>query len=353
MDNKFKGLYVEYHILQSFPVTCLNRDDVGAPKSAIVGGVPRARVSSQSWKRAVRQQMHDFGMNIGIRTKCMQKIIYEKCIELGAKEALALNCSKFASELYVKKIDTDGYSDVLVFITQKEAMAISEYMKSINFDTNQIDKTKLKKIIKNNVCSVSDGLDIALFGRMVAKDQDLNLEAASSFAHAISTHKVVSEIDFFTALDDLADKQGSAHMGSLEFNSATYYRYISINLGQLYDTLNGEGIIEAIEKFTKSLYLAIPSARQSTQSGSCFWDFARVYIRKGQRLQVPFDKAVTKAFDGGYLEESKKILCGYLDKKEKLSGSLFGLKYKADYGDDENFSIDDLCSDLTTSILKE
>ena len=49
---------IEMHILQSFPVTCLNRDDVGAPKSAYFGGVSRARVSSQSWKRAIRQLRH-------------------------------------------------------------------------------------------------------------------------------------------------------------------------------------------------------------------------------------------------------------------------------------------------------
>jgi CRISPR system Cascade subunit CasC len=346
MNNIFKGLYVEYHILQSFPVTCLNRDDVGSPKSAVIGGVPRARVSSQSWKRAVRQQMHDLGINIGFRTKYMNKIINDCCIELGANKELASECAKYATELYVKKIDTEGSSDVLVFITQKEAKAIANYMLSVDFDTNKIEKKDLKKVIKNNVCSVADGLDIALFGRMVAKDQDLNLEAAASFSHAISTHKVVPEIDFFTALDDLSDKQGSAHMGSLEFNSATYYRYISINLGQLYDTLHGVGVLEAVEQFTKALYLAIPSARQSTQSGSCFWDFSRVYIRKGQRLQVPFEKAVSKSIGGGYLEESKKNLCSYLDKKEKISGSLFGLKYKHDFGEDETFSIDDLCNEL-------
>ena len=63
--NKFTNFRVEFHILQSFPVSCLNRDDVGAPKSALIGGVERARVSSQCWKRAVRLEFRhtrDFGL---------------------------------------------------------------------------------------------------------------------------------------------------------------------------------------------------------------------------------------------------------------------------------------------------
>jgi CRISPR system Cascade subunit CasC len=52
-ENSFRNLRVEYHILQAFPVSCLNRDDVGAPKTAMVGGTQRARVSSQCWKRQV------------------------------------------------------------------------------------------------------------------------------------------------------------------------------------------------------------------------------------------------------------------------------------------------------------
>jgi len=47
--------HIELHILQSFPVSCLNRDDLNSPKTAVFGGVQRARVSSQCWKRAIRE----------------------------------------------------------------------------------------------------------------------------------------------------------------------------------------------------------------------------------------------------------------------------------------------------------
>ena len=47
--------HLELHIIQSVPVACLNRDDLNSPKTAIFGGVQQARVSSQSWKRAIRE----------------------------------------------------------------------------------------------------------------------------------------------------------------------------------------------------------------------------------------------------------------------------------------------------------
>src|SRR5690625_7884716 len=113
-------------------------------------------------------------------------------------------------------------------------------------------------------------------------------------------------------------------MGSLEFNSATDYRYIMLDLCQLAQTL-GEDIDlkPAIEAFTTALFVAVPNARQTTQSGASPWEFARVMVRKGQRLQVPFETAI-KANKGGFLEPSIAALKTYLDKKENMMGSLFG-----------------------------
>jgi CRISPR system Cascade subunit CasC len=177
----------------------------------------------------------------------------------------------------------------------------------------------------------------------------MNVEAAASFAHAISTHRVSNEVEFFTALDDLAQEPGSAHMGSLEFNSATYYRYISLDLGQLAQTLGADDLKKAIAAFTQALFVAVPSARQTTQSGASPWEFARVLVRKGQRLQVPFEQPV-KAQGAGFLQPSVQELKAYLDKKEKLAGSLFGKLAAYDFGEDENFSIDALVAALQSHV---
>ncbi len=235
--------------------------------------------------------------------------------------------------------------------------SLKKYFKAAGFKADVvITQTKPEKQAKELAAIIGktekhiDALDIALFGRMVAQAATLNVEAAASFAHAISTHKVANEVEFFTALDDESKELGSAHMGSLEFNSATYYRYVSLNVGQLWETLAGQNIPEAIECFVKALYSAVPAARQATQSGASHWEFARILVRKGQRLQVPFETPVVKSSNGGFLESSKKDLCAYLDKKEKLSGSLFGKIKSCDFGDDEDFNIDKLIECIITAL---
>lgn len=279
--NPFRNTRIEYHILQSFPVTCLNRDDVGAPKTAIVGGNTRARVSSQCWKREVRLAMQDFDIKLGIRTKKIADFVAKASVERGASLEQGAECGKVISDAFSK--------DTLFFFSESEAKGFADYAQEKSFDSTKLNDKELQKVAKKTLNPAIDGLDIALFGRMVAQANELDIEAAASFSHAISTHKVSNEVEFFTALDDLSEEQGSAHMGSLEFNSATYYRYVSLDLGQLWASLSGNGLDKAIEAFTKALFVAVPSARQTTQSGASPWEFAKIFVRKGQRLQVPFE----------------------------------------------------------------
>lgn len=372
--NKFTGQIVEFHILQSFPVSCLNRDDVGTPKSATVGGASRARVSSQCWKRQVRLVMHELGITHGSRTKLISEMVAKACRAEGATGEQAKACGDKIERIFIKKktekqpkkgsediIDTPASgdkSDTLLFLSPNEITLLAKAFRNENFDPDKVITQKdAKKQAKQmaaligDVSQTVDAVDIALFGRMVAQAAELNIEAACSFSHAISTHKSSSEVEFFTALDDLQTENdaGSAHMGSLEFNSATYYRYISLNLGQLYDSLAGQHLSESIEAFTKALFLAVPSARQTTQSAASPWEFAKVFVRKGQRLQVPFETTV-KAKDGGFLQPSIDELKAYLAKKEKLAGSLFAKQAEYTFGEDENFSIDDLVTALKSHV---
>ncbi|GHV71413.1 type I-E CRISPR-associated protein Cas7/Cse4/CasC [Spirochaetia bacterium] len=367
-ENPFRNLRVEYHILQSFPVSCLNRDDVGAPKTAIVGGTNRARVSSQCWKRQVRLALRDdFGIKIGNRTKMISTLIENACKAEGATETQAKECGEKIEKIFTKKEsasdDEAGKTDTLIFLAPAEVALIAQKFKENKFNAKDVIKqSDAKKQAKELAGIIGesklknaqnlDGLDIALFGRMVAQAAELNVEAAASFSHAISTHKVSNEVEFFTALDDFSTDQGSAHMGILEFNSATYYRYISLDIGQLYETLgDGEFISRAVEAFTKALYIAVPSARQTTQSGASPWEYAKVFVRRGQRLQVSFEKAVKpKERDGGFLAGSIDELREYLRVKEKNYGSLFGKISEFDFGKDEKFSIDDLAAGIQKAV---
>ncbi len=348
MNNSLKNTRIEFHILQSFPVTCLNRDDVGAPKSAIVGGVSRARVSSQCWKRQVRLSLPNFGIKLGIRTKKVAELVAKHCLQAGASDLQATTCAAKIADLLA--------DDTLLFISDSESAAFAGYAQKADFDADKIKDKELSKVAKKALTPAVDALDIALFGRMVAKAADMNVEAAASFSHAISTHKVTNDVEFFTALDDLQTEPGSAHMGSLEFNSATYYRYISLDLGQLAQTLgqddlpaSSENLQQAIAAFTKALFVAVPSARQTTQSGASPWEFAKVLVRQGQRLQVPFETPV-KAEQGGYIQPSVTQLKAYLAKKENLSGSLFGKLGDYEWGERDDYNIDQLIHDLQSHV---
>jgi|TARA_B100001964_G_scaffold238591_1_gene304362 CRISPR system Cascade subunit CasC len=381
-QNPYHNINVEFHILQSFPVTCLNRDDVGAPKTAVVGGTTRARVSSQCWKRQVRLAMREFGANLGKRTKLISGLIANECKIKGATQDEAQSCGDKVEQIFIKKatdakksknkkgdevqeeskveeVVSGDKTDTLLFLSPKEVSILANAFKKARFKPDKVikqkDAKKQAKELENIIGKPDqniDALDIALFGRMVAQAATLNVEAAASFAHAISTHKVTNEIEFFTALDDRSEEQGSAHMGSLEFNSATYYRYVSLNVGQLWRTLLGQNIPEAVECFIKALFVAVPSARQTTQSGASPWEFARIFVRKGQRLQVPFQTAV-KPQNGGVLAPSKIEMCNYLVKKEKLAGSLFGKIRSFDFGEDEDFNIDNLIESIKSAIAED
>jgi CRISPR system Cascade subunit CasC len=338
--NPLKNTRIEFHILQSFPVTCLNRDDVGAPKTAMVGGVPRARVSSQAWKRPVRLAMQEYGAKLGVRTKHIAELIAQACIVKGADEEQANACGE-AIASHISK-------DTLLFFTETEAQAFADYASEDAFDASKLKDKETHKVAKKALNLALDGIDIALFGRMVAQAAELNVEAASSFSHAISTHKVANEVEFFTAVDDdpmgIREDSGSAHMGSLEFNSATYYRYVSLDLGQLYQSLNGQNMAGAIESFVKALYVAVPTARQTTMAGLSAWDYAKVLVRKGQSLQASFDNPV-KAKGEGYLAPSIEALNADLAKKEHMAGSLFGKQAEIELPPS---NLDDLIAQLQT-----
>jgi len=357
--NQFTGNVVEYHVLQAFPVTCLNRDDVGAPKSAVVGGTTRARISSQCWKREVRMAMRDLGVKIAPRTKMIRALVAEKCKELGATEQKADRCGEKIEKIFIKTSSPEATddaeakekTDTLLFLSDHEVTLLADAFKEKKFDPEKVitqsdikkQAKEVEKILHKKFNASLDGLDIALFGRMVAQAAELRVEAAASFSHAISTHRVKNEVEFFTAMDDYNQDPGAAHMGSLEYNSATYYRYIGVNLGQLWESLQGNDIGAAMVAFTKALFTAVPSARQTSQTGYCPWQFARVLVREGQRIQAPFETPV-KAEEGGYVNPSIKTLTNFLDSQEKLWGGMYGKKASFDYGESGDGGIDELIS---------
>ncbi|MDF7807595.1 type I-E CRISPR-associated protein Cas7/Cse4/CasC [Pontiellaceae bacterium B12219] len=297
---------LELHILQSFPVTCLNRDDVGAPKSAIFGGQQRARVSSQCWKRAIREQAAEFesGLFTGKRghfiaealttALCELEVEPEKAKEVGEEIATFVG-KKNAKSKAVHK------TDVALFFSKGEIAAIASMAKEQLDENGSVDFKKggLKKCIE--AADVKDLGDISIFGRMVASDHTLMLEGAGMFSHALSTHKVSNEIDFFSAVDDMSheDDEGAGHIGTLEFNSACYYRYIALNLDLLRDEdhlshFTEEEFKAVVDTFIRASILAVPNARKNSMMGFNPPEYVLGTIRQGQPVSLvnAFEEAV-------------------------------------------------------------
>lgn len=311
-----KRLYVDFHVLQTVPPSCINRDDTGSPKTAVYGGVTRARVSSQAWKHAMRKAFAEECLlddaDVGSRTK--------KVAELVAKEIAALAPEADAAKLARKALDNAGIKNdekgtkALFFMSQAQAKALAEVAV-----TGSTDKKEYKKAL-----GAAPSADMALFGRMVADDPSLNYDAAAQVAHSISTHAVQNEYDYFTAVDDCAaeDNAGAGHLGTVEYNSATLYRYAAVNVLELVQHLGAEKAAEVVRSFGEAFIRSMPTGKQNTFANRTLPDAVYVTIREDQPVNLcgAFERAVGRSAEG-YAEPSKKALQAYALKLYAIYGA--------------------------------
>lgn len=309
MDSK-KRIYLDIHILQTVPPSCVNRDDTGSPKTARYGGVTRARVSSQAWKRAVRLMFRDMFPKdeVGIRTKRAVELVKERITALkpdaDKPEKLAADALSNAG---VKLAKDNAGTDALFFLSAAQASALAKLAVA-----GENDKNAYKQALKDN-----PSVDIALFGRMVASDPSLNYDAAAQVAHAISTHEVRNEFDYFTAMDDLApeDNAGAAHLDTTEFNSCTMYRYATAGIHELAGHLGAEEAVRAAVNFVRAFCLSMPTGKQNSFANRTAPEAAYVTIRGDQPVNLAgaFERPV-RSFAGGYEELSEEALAAYAQK---------------------------------------
>lgn len=322
---------IELHLLQSFPFTCLNRDDVGAPKTAYFGGVQRARVSSQSWKRAIRERAFELAPEYfaGKRGHYHSEALRDKLIELGVDASKAQNWAVEALTAMSKKGKNDGQSAVALYLSPLEIETIATELVQAAAESKkgEIDKKMVAKAVKN--AKKRDFADVSIFGRMIAEDHSLMLEGAGMFAHALSTHEAANEIDFFSAVDDTkpTDDAGAGHIGVLEANSACYYRYVGLNVDLLFDDEHLGKVDDADKKaalkaFLRAVLEAVPKARKNSMFGYSLPEYALGLARNGQPLSLvnAFETPVTAGKDGGYLEKSVAKLEAHREKLVKTYG---------------------------------
>jgi CRISPR system Cascade subunit CasC len=265
--------FIQLHLLTNYAPSNLNRDDLGRPKTAKMGGVDRLRISSQSLKRAWRTSeiFEEFlGDKIGVRTKKFGVEVYEHLVDAGVLDSKA---KKWAQEIAsqfgkLKKDEKDkpliGLEiEQLVHIAPKEQTSVFALADILVREDRAPEKEDLELLRKD-----IEAVDIALFGRMLASSPKYNVEAAAQVAHAITVNRITVEDDYFTAVDDLnkhEEDAGSAHIGESGFGSGVFYTYICINKTLLVENLGNEELSnKAIKALTEVAATVAPSGKQNS-----------------------------------------------------------------------------------------
>jgi CRISPR system Cascade subunit CasC len=287
--------FIDIHILQTVPPSNINRDDTGSPKTAIYGGVRRARVSSQAWKRATRvafQERLD-RHDLGVRTKRIVELLAHEIrtrrpdLDAEAADLAASTLKAVGFDIKAPKPDAIEESTYLVFLSRRQI----ENLASAAIDAAAADDvpTALKDAKVKELADRDHSVDIALFGRMVANQADISVDAAAQVAHAISVHPVETEFDYFTAVDDTntEEQTGAGMIGTVEFNSSTLYRYATVNIDHLMANL-GDAVAarRAVEAFLECFVRSMPTGKQNTFANRTLPEAVVVQVRDSQPVNL-------------------------------------------------------------------
>lgn len=295
--------FIQLHVLTSYPPANLNRDDLGRPKTAKMGGVDRLRVSSQSLKRHWRTSdifQSALENHLGTRTKLLGTKIYAEMVAQGVAEKKALEWAKIIAGVFGKNKSNkkDPLEELeieqLVHIGPNEQTAVDALVATLIAEQRAPEQEELNLLRKDNQAA-----DVALFGRMLASNTRFNTEAACQVAHALSVHPVVIEDDYFTAVDDLnslQDDAGSAHIGETGFAAGLFYSYICINRDLLVENLNGDEELarRAIKALTEAALKVAPGGKQNSFGSRAYASFALAEMgdQQPRSLSVSFLKPV-------------------------------------------------------------
>lgn len=326
-----RTMYLCIHALQVAPASCINRDDTGTPKTCMYGGTPRMRVSSQSWKRAVRMFFKDKYGDTGIRTKHIVKILAEKLVE-------ATGCDLGKAEKFVKKYLTDvsiisdkeSAKDTVAFFSEEQINAVSDLLiahfkgEDKNED-GKTDENKFKKAIKDAVKD-APSLSELLFGRMFAKAPALNYDAACQVAHAFSVNEVYDEPDYFNVVGDIKTEEalsGSDYLDTKLFNSGVLYRFADVNLSCGSELRNERYDVDAAQtaaRFLEAFVLSMPTG--SINSYANFTLPETVVVELRDDIPVSYAPAFSKAVEGKDIcAEAAGVMEKYAEKTDRLYGA--------------------------------
>ncbi len=344
--------FIQLHMLVSYPPSNLNRDDLGRPKTAVMGRTQRLRISSQSLKRAWRTSdifEKDVTGHIGIRTKEMGTRVKEalmtgllltdllkdkapestsgpgvpeKDAQLWAWKIASVFVDKLPKSEGKKSKDVAGdepesgkksaekektnidkntlKGEQLVFYSNNEIAAIQALVSTLIKEKREPNVQELSGLLKEDLSSV----DVAMFGRMLANATKFNVEAAVQVAHAVTVHEVAVEDDYFTAVDDLnkgEDDAGAAHLGETEFASGLFYTYVCIDKTLLAKNLDGDNNLAkaGIKSLIEAAVKVAPTGKQNSFASRAYASYLLVEkgVQQPRSLSIAYLSAVCDSKD--------------------------------------------------------
>ena len=301
--------FLQLHYLTVYPLSNPNRDDQGRPKSAMYGGAPRLRISSQAIKRAARlsdAMQNDLMGNMASRTQRIGEVIRDTLKNESVDDKTASELAEKVADVFGKideKAKSDGHirTRQLAFISPDERACAIDLARKAATGENLPATKDLKKLVLRR----ADGaVDVAMFGRMLADDPDFNRDAAVQVSHALTTHRALVEDDFYTAVDDLkksAEDAGAGFVGESGFGSGVFYTYACVNNALLIENLNGDVNLasRAAGALAEALATATPSGKRNSYAHHTFASF--IMAEKGDRQPRSLAGAFFKPIAGNDL----------------------------------------------------
>ncbi|QNH95438.1 type I-E CRISPR-associated protein Cas7/Cse4/CasC [Corynebacterium anserum] len=349
-------LVVDIHALQTVPPSLINRDDTGAPKSAIFGGVPRQRVSSQSWKRAIRRHFEECvgDSTVGLRSRELPELIAKKAAELAPDATIdqaidgVRKLFKATGKEGIKLVDPDKpkkakkgeeapvdehpkfpTTAALLFLSPHQ---ISRAAEAIANKLQGGEDLKFAKAEAVDLLDTHHSIDMSLFGRMLADAPSYNIDAAVQVAHALSVHESQPEFDYFTAVDDVvedAEETGAGMIGTTQMMSSTLYRFATVNVDALAQNLDDREIArEATAMFLTAFIESMPTGKQNSFANNTLPELVYVAVRDTRSVSL------VNAFEEPVTSESgsrRKAAAEALANEERDIEQAYGMKPLAAY----------------------
>lgn len=332
-------MFVQLHLLTSYPPSNLNRDDMGRPKTATMGGIARLRVSSQSLKRAWRtSSVFEDRLQgaLSVRTRRLAAEVHKILLEKGVDRKVADDTAAAIGKALYGEVNPEKefQAGQLAFIGPAEQAAVAALVEQVAESGKAPSEEKAKTVVLEQ----PKGADLALFGRMLASSPHFNVEAAAEVAHALTVHRAEVEDDYFTAVDDLQSREeedaagaGAGFVGETGFGAGLFYLYICVDMTLLIGNLGGDAALAhaAVQALTQAAATVGPSGKRASFASRAYASY--VLAERGDALPRSLSVAfLSPGKDSGMLAKAVGALEGAAEKMDRAYGATAAARYRMD-----------------------